>query len=77
MPPAPPNILGYPDMAPPAYTAPIGSKRVNVHKNDNSELMGDSMYVPVYTFASPYQVCILKNTLKLKHNFSLTKIYYN
>ncbi|XP_066930482.1 arrestin domain-containing protein 3-like [Clytia hemisphaerica] len=55
MPPAPSNMLGYPDMAPPAYAAAVGSSRVNVHQDDNSELMGNSMYIPVYTFAAPYK----------------------
>lgn len=55
MPPAPSDMFGYPDMAPPAYAAAVGAKRVNVHQDDNSELIGNAMYVPVYTFASPYQ----------------------
>ena len=56
MPPAPPTMLGYSDMEPPSYAAPIGSKQVNFHLNDDSELIGTANYVPVYTFAVPYQV---------------------
>ena len=59
MPPAPPNMLGYSDMEPPSYSAPIGSTQVNVHLNDDSELMGTASYIPVYTFAVPYQVNFL------------------
>lgn len=58
MPPAPSNLLGHPDMAPPSYAAAVGSKKVNYH-DDDGELYGDASYVPVYTFAQPYTVRFL------------------
>ena len=54
--PPPPNLLGYPDMAPPSYAAAVGEKETNIADNNDQHTFGNLKYVPVYTYAQPYQV---------------------
>ena len=67
MPPPPPDILGYPSMAPPSYAAAIADAppAYEDHEEDHNEDQDDdydhstfsgSAYVPVYTYARPHQV---------------------
>merc|ERR1719427_1505102 len=48
-------MFGYPDMAPPSYSAVVGQKGVNIAGEDDKHTYGDMSYHPVYTFAQPYQ----------------------
>ena len=54
--PPPPNLLGYPDMAPPSYAAAVGEKETNIADDNDQHTFGNLSYVPVYTYAQPYQV---------------------
>ena len=51
----PPNAPGYPDMPPPSYAAAIGSCSVDVGDTEAKSYFGDQSYVPMYTYAQPYQ----------------------
>lgn len=53
--PPPPNLLGYPDMAPPSYAAAVGEKDASIADDDDQHTFGNLNYRPVYTFAQPYQ----------------------
>ena len=51
--PPPPNLLGYPDMAPPSYAAAVGEKETNIADDNDQHTFGNLKYVPVYTYAQP------------------------
>ena len=54
--PPPPNLLGYPDMAPPSYAAAFGEKETKIADDNDQHTFGNLYYVPVSTYATPYQV---------------------
>ena len=56
MAPPPPSLLGYPDMAPPSYASVYGDNATNIADGDDKHTYGNMTYMPVYTFAQPYQV---------------------
>ena len=54
-PPPQPSDFGYPGMAPPSYSAAVGESTVNIGDGDDTHTQGDLNYMPVYTFARPYE----------------------
>ena len=56
MAPPPANVFGYPDMAPPSYAAVVGESEINIGDDNDQHTYGNLRYMPVYTFAQPYQV---------------------
>jgi len=54
-PPPPPQLLGYPDMAPPSYAAAIGDQATNIRDDEDKHTFGEMSYLPVYTYAQPFQ----------------------
>ena len=54
--PPPPNLLGYPDMDPPSYAPVVKQNKTSVADDNDQHTFGNLRYVPVYTYAKPYQV---------------------
>lgn len=50
------SLVGYPDMAPPSYVAAVGENAVNIADHNDQHTFGNLKYIPVYTYARPYQV---------------------
>jgi len=50
---APPNI--FTDMPPPSYASATGEQAVNIADDNDKHTRGNLSYMPVYTFAQPYQ----------------------
>ena len=57
-------------MAPPSYAAAVGEKETNIADDKDQHTFGNLKYVPVYTYAQPYQVNIRQLLLA---NYSLFK----
>ena len=53
------GMFGYSDMAPPSYAAAVGEQPTNIAGDDDAHTQGNLSYLPVYTFAQPYQVTFL------------------
>ncbi|XP_046852132.1 arrestin domain-containing protein 3-like isoform X2 [Xenia sp. Carnegie-2017] len=54
-PPPPSSILGYPDMPPPSYAFAVGGVAVDVGDTNSKSNFGDQSYMPMYTYAQPFQ----------------------
>ena len=53
----PVDLIGYPDMDPPSYSAGVGEEKINIGKYmvvyEYLESYCDKQYIPVYTFVKP------------------------
>ena len=52
---APPSNI-FTDMAPPSYASVLNGQQVNIGDENDQHTKGNLNYMPVYTFAQPYQV---------------------
>ena len=52
---APPSNI-FTDMAPPSYASVTGVQPINIGDENDQHTKGNLSYIPVYTFAQPYQV---------------------
>ena len=53
------GVFGYPDMAPPSYASVANGEQVNIADENDQHTRGNLSYMPVYTFAQPYQVSLI------------------
>ena len=52
---APPSNI-FTDMAPPSYASVVGEQPISIGDENDQHTKGNLSYLPVYTFAQPYQV---------------------
>ena len=56
---APPSNI-FTDMAPPSYASVTGVQPISIGDENDQHTKGNLSYIPVYTFAQPYQVSFLQ-----------------